>query len=70
MGEPLNLERGARRRAGDASDHTCALDSGGSLWCWGYNLYGQLGINCTAQQNIPTAVRFGAGGRPGGRRVD
>jgi alpha-tubulin suppressor-like RCC1 family protein len=23
--------------------HTCAVKTDGSLWCWGYNLYGQLG---------------------------
>lgn len=26
-----------------SGDHTCGLVADGSAWCWGYNLYGQLG---------------------------
>ena len=29
--------------AGDR--HTCAIDTGGQIWCWGSNYMGQLGIN-------------------------
>ena len=42
-------------------DHTCAVSSGGGLWCWGWNGYGQLGINSTAEQLSPVAVSLGAG---------
>ena len=41
--------------------HTCAVASGGGLWCWGWNVYGQLGIGSTADQHSPVAVSLGAG---------
>jgi alpha-tubulin suppressor-like RCC1 family protein len=28
--------------------HTCAIDDGKALWCWGRNDYGQLGIGATS----------------------
>ena len=40
---------------------TCALSSEGSLWCWGDNTYGQLGVGSTIQHNSPVAVSLGAG---------
>ena len=33
-----------------------ALDENGDLWSWGYNGYGQLGINNTTNQNIPQQI--------------
>jgi alpha-tubulin suppressor-like RCC1 family protein len=36
--------------------HTCALDVGGAVYCWGYNHYGQLGDNSTTDRHIPTPV--------------
>jgi hypothetical protein len=27
-----------------SGDATCATRTGGTLWCWGYNFYGQLGL--------------------------
>ena len=42
--------------------HACAVASGGGLWCWGDNSYGQLGINSTVQQNSPVPVSLGTGG--------
>ena len=41
--------------------HTCAVASGGGLWCWGLNGNGQLGIGSTADQLSPVAVSLGAG---------
>lgn len=32
--------------------HAVALKSDGSVWTWGYNFYGQLGINSTADQHL------------------
>ena len=35
---------------------TCATRLGGSLWCWGLNESGQLGIGNTVQQDVPRQV--------------
>jgi len=36
--------------------HTCALATDGSLWCWGDNSAGQLGIGSNQPREIPTRV--------------
>jgi len=36
--------------------HTCALATGGSLWCWGDNSAGQLGTGSNDPRAIPTRV--------------
>ncbi len=36
--------------------HTCALRSGGELWCWGMNREGQAGSIPSTQVNVPRAV--------------
>ncbi|MCL2557265.1 MAG: RCC1 domain-containing protein [Treponema sp.] len=33
--------------------HTAAIQSDGSLWAWGNNEYGQLGINSTNDSLVP-----------------
>lgn len=38
------------------STHTCAIPSDGSLWCWGGNNRGQLGLGDTIDRSSPTRV--------------
>ncbi len=41
--------------------HTLALTSEGKVYAWGYNFYGQLGINSTSDSYAPVAVNADAG---------
>ena len=38
------------------SDHTCAIDIGGGLYCWGIGEDGALGNSQIAEATVPTAV--------------
>lgn len=38
------------------SRHTCAIAEDGSMWCWGTNVHGQLGLGNTINQTMPTRV--------------
>jgi alpha-tubulin suppressor-like RCC1 family protein len=40
--------------------HACAINSGGQLYCWGYNAYGQVGDGTTTDRSVPTLVALGA----------
>jgi hypothetical protein len=44
--------------------HSCALYSGGGVWCWGFNASGQLGIGTTIGTSIPTLVSNIGGAGP------
>ena len=37
-------------------DGSCAITNDGSLWCWGYNKYGQVGDGTTQNQPKPVKV--------------
>lgn len=39
------------------STHTCAVLEDHSLWCWGYNGYGQLGDQTRTQRSAPVKVK-------------
>jgi hypothetical protein len=43
--------------AGEA--HTCAISTGGGVKCWGWNVFGQLGIGSTTNQYSPMDVAGG-----------
>jgi len=36
--------------------HTCATRTGHTLWCWGYNGYGELGLGNNTWHNLPQQV--------------
>jgi len=41
--------------------HTCALSTTGAVYCWGNNVWGQLGNNSTTDSHVPVQVA-GVGG--------
>jgi alpha-tubulin suppressor-like RCC1 family protein len=41
------------------NSHTAAIKTDGTLWVWGYNFYGQLGINNTINRSTPVTTFLG-----------
>ncbi|MED5497885.1 MAG: hypothetical protein VX872_10025, partial [Candidatus Thermoplasmatota archaeon] len=52
--------------SGGFTHHNCAIMTNGSLYCWGMNSNGELGIDSTTQQTTPQLVNLG----PGVKAVD
>jgi len=42
------------------SNHSLGIRTGGAVWGWGYNAYGQLGDNTTGHKHTPVQVRTSA----------
>jgi len=42
--------------SGPGSQHTCALLSGGTVYCWGLNDFGQIGAPSTTMSPVPVQV--------------
>ena len=43
------------------SAHTCAIDPNGTMYCWGNNMYGQLGTGGSSIFKTPQPVIWGGG---------
>lgn len=42
-----------------AQEHTCGIDASGAAWCWGTNVFGQLGDSTQVDKSTPARVRGG-----------
>jgi alpha-tubulin suppressor-like RCC1 family protein len=40
----------------DGLGHTCAEKTEGTVWCWGWNIDGQLGDGTTTDSPVPVQV--------------
>ncbi len=58
---PVEVDLGGATatRVSVGNSHTCAVLTGGSVRCWGYNFYGQLGDGTTTQSASPMEVDLG-----------
>jgi len=41
---PCSLRKLGHRNGDDGHNHSCALATDGTVYCWGSNYYGQLGV--------------------------
>ncbi|MFL5460793.1 MAG: RCC1 domain-containing protein [Gemmatimonadales bacterium] len=51
-----HLFRAVPTAGGYGGGHTCALTTGDAAFCWGYNVFGQVGDGSTTDRRAPTAV--------------
>jgi hypothetical protein len=61
-GNVCGIAGGPRAKVSAGGYHTCAIKQDGSLWCWGWNDYGQLGDG-GGWKNTPVYImNLGSGG--------
>jgi alpha-tubulin suppressor-like RCC1 family protein len=53
------ISAGGALTEGSGVAHTCGVTTDGTAYCWGSNVYGQLGDGTTTPQATPTAVAGG-----------
>ena len=57
---PMRAGDGATWTAVDVGgEHACGMKTDGSLWCWGRNHHGQLGVGDDTARAVPTRVGTG-----------
>jgi alpha-tubulin suppressor-like RCC1 family protein len=57
---PLQVPGTDWERVAAGQGHVCAIRASGALWCWGRNLYGELGQGNTVPDQIRTPVQVGS----------
>jgi alpha-tubulin suppressor-like RCC1 family protein len=55
---PVQLPLSSVRLVGAGAHHSCAVTYDGTVWCWGSNHSGQLGLAGTTQELTPRRVPF------------
>ena len=54
---PTQVGVGTTWASGSSSNtNTCAVKTDATLWCWGWNFYGQIGVGDTSDRLVPTQV--------------
>ncbi|MEX2618949.1 MAG: RCC1 domain-containing protein, partial [Egibacteraceae bacterium] len=55
-GGALSADAGTDGAITAGGRHTCMLDEGGTVACWGNNLHGEVGDGTTTDRRVPVAV--------------
>ena len=66
---PVRVGSGTWKTVRAGGFYTCAIRTDSTLWCWGYNIFGQLGDGSIADRSTPvhigtaTWIALSAGGK-------